>query len=101
MLAERSMKLDAVIELKVDENALASRLESRVRETLAAGGTVRADDNPETFRKRLAEYSEKTAPLSGYYAGIGELVVLDGMKPVEEVSQEIEAVLASKGALPA
>jgi adenylate kinase len=95
MLAAKSMKLDAVIELKVDENALVARMENRVRETLAAGGTVRADDNPESFRKRLAEYREKTAPLSDYYARTGELVVLDGMAPIATVAAEIDRVLAS------
>jgi adenylate kinase len=98
MLASKGLKLDAVIELKVDENALVERMENRVRETLAAGGTVRADDNPESFRKRLTEYREKTAPLSGYYAGTGELVVLDGMAPIDSVSEAIEAVLAKASA---
>lgn len=98
MLASKGLQLDAVIELKVDENALVSRMENRVRETLAAGGTVRADDNPESFRKRLAEYREKTAPLSGYYAKTGELVVLDGMQPIETVAVEIDKVLAATAA---
>jgi len=98
MLASKGLKLDAVIELKVDENALVARMENRVRETIAAGGTVRADDNPESFRKRLAEYREKTAPLSGYYATTGELVVLDGMAPIEAVAGEIDKVLAAAAA---
>lgn len=98
MLASKGLKLDAVIELKVDEDALVARMESRVRDTLAAGGTVRADDNPESFRKRLAEYREKTAPLSGYYAKTGELVVLDGMQPIDTVAGEIDKVLAATAA---
>lgn len=98
MLAGKGLKLDAVIELKVDEDALVARMESRVRETLAAGGAVRADDNPEAFRKRLAEYREKTAPLSGYYAETGELVVLDGMQPIDTVAAEIDKVLAATAA---
>ena len=93
MLADKGLKLDAVIELKVDENALVARMENRVRETIAAGGQARADDNPEAFRKRLVEYREKTAPLSDYYARTGELKVLDGMKPIDEVSVEIETIL--------
>ncbi len=93
MLAGKGLKLDAVIELKVDENALVKRMESRVAETIAKGGQVRSDDNPEAFRKRLVEYREKTSPLSAYYAGTGELRVLNGMAPVEEVTAEIERIL--------
>ncbi|POO57169.1 adenylate kinase [Agrobacterium rosae] len=92
-LREKNLVLDAVIELKVDEEALVRRIENRVAETLAAGGAVRSDDNPESFRKRLSEYREKTAPLSKYYEEQGELVVLDGMAHVDQVTQAIEAVL--------
>ncbi|CUW44689.1 adenylate kinase [Brucella vulpis] len=93
MLSGKGLKLDAVIELKVDENALVKRMESRVAETIAKGGQVRSDDNLEAFRKRLVEYREKTAPLSNYYAGTGELRVINGMAPVEEVTAEIERIL--------
>jgi adenylate kinase len=93
MLAGKGQKLDAVIELKVDESALVSRMEKRVAETLASGGKVRADDNPESFRKRLNEYREKTAPLSAYYASTGELVTLDGMADMDSVTAEIEKAL--------
>ncbi|MEN3397074.1 adenylate kinase [Brucella melitensis] len=93
MLSGKGLKLDAVIELKVDENALVKRMESRVAETIAKGGQVRSDDNPEAFRKRLVEYREKTAPLSSYYARTGELRIINGMAPVEEVTAEIERIL--------
>jgi adenylate kinase len=93
MLADKGQKLDAVIELKVDESALVSRMEKRVAETLASGGKVRADDNPESFKKRLNEYREKTAPLSTYYASTGELVTLDGMADMDTVTAEIEKAL--------
>ncbi|MCO5733976.1 adenylate kinase [Rhizobium sp. SSA_523] len=97
-LSANDLKLDAVIELKVDEEALVRRIESRVAETVAAGGTVRSDDNPEAFRKRLAEYREKTAPLSEYYQGQGQLVVLDGMADVDAVTRSIETVLENSAA---
>ena len=87
-----------MIELKVDESALVSRMERRVAETVAAGGKVRADDNPESFKKRLDEYRQKTAPLSAYYRGTGELRVIDGMAPMDEVTGEIEAVLSETAA---
>lgn len=93
MLASKGQKLDAVIELKVDESALVSRMEKRVAETRASGGNVRADDNPESFKKRLNEYREKTAPLSAYYASTGELVTLDGMADMDSVTAEIEKAL--------
>lgn len=95
MLASKNMKLDAVVELVVDTEALVARMENRVKETLAAGGTPRADDNPESFRKRLGEYQEKTAPLSSYYASTGELKTVDGMASIDEVTAAIGAVLGS------
>ncbi|MFD1746049.1 adenylate kinase [Rhizobium helianthi] len=97
-LKSLGLQLDAVIELKVDEDALVRRIESRVAETLAAGGTVRSDDNPEAFRKRLSEYREKTAPLSQHYAGTGELVTVDGMADVDAVTASIENVLEKASA---
>src|SRR5690606_10729649 len=95
MLAEKGLRLDAVIELKVDEKALVNRMEKRVAETRAAGGEVRADDNPESFRKRLDEYRQKTAPLSDYYKGTGELVTIDGMADMDTVTAEIENVVGA------
>ena len=53
------------------------------------------DDNPESFRKRLGEYQEKTAPLSSYYASTGELKTVDGMKPIDEVTAAIAKVLGA------
>ena len=94
LLADEKMKLDAVVELKVDEKALMARIENRARETVAAGGTVRADDNPESFKIRLDAYREQTAPVSAYYAGIGELKTVDGMAPIDEVTKAINRALA-------
>lgn len=93
MLARKGMKLDGIIELKVDENALLSRIEKRAAETVAAGGTVRADDNPEAFKTRLDAYKAQTAPVSAYYAGKGTLKTVDGMAPIAEVSKAIDALL--------
>lgn len=94
MLEDKGLKLDAVVELKVDEAALVRRMENRVAETVAAGGAVRSDDNPEAFRRRLREYREKTAPLSEHYAQTGQLKTVDGMANVDAVSAEIERILA-------
>jgi adenylate kinase len=93
MLKQKGLRLDGVVNLKVDEDALVRRMESRVRETIAAGGKVRADDNPQSFKKRLEEYREKTAPLADYYSGTGELRSVDGMAEMKAVTAEIERVL--------
>jgi len=93
ILARRHTALDAVIELKVDENALVERMKKRVADTIAAGGTARGDDNVETFSRRLVEYGEKTAPLSRYYAGTGQLKTVDGMADIDEVTGEIGKLL--------
>src|SRR3954453_10079302 len=93
LLARKHMELDAIIELKVDENALMSRIENRARETVAAGGTVRADDNPEAFKVRLDAYRVQTAPVSAYYASKGTLKTVDGMATIDAVQKAIDAIL--------
>lgn len=94
LLSRDGLKLDAVIELSVDEDALLDRMKKRVDETIARGGDVRADDNPAAFKTRLEAYRSQTAPVSEYYAGKGELRRVDGMEPVEAVSAAIEHALA-------
>ena len=71
LLAERGLKLDGVIELKVDEGILLKRIETRVAEMTARGEKLRADDNPEVLKGRLAAYRAQTAPLTEHYAGQG------------------------------
>jgi adenylate kinase len=94
MLAQKGLRLDAVIELVVDEQALLGRIETRVNETIKAGGAVRADDNAESLKTRLAAYRVQTAPVSAYYAQKGELKRIDGMAPVEVVASAIDAILS-------
>ncbi len=98
MLARQGLKLDGVIEFKVDEDALVRRIETRAAETQARGEPVRKDDNPEVFKTRLDAYRAQTAPLSAYYGQKGDLTSVDGMKPIDEVTQEIFSKLDSKGA---
>ncbi|WP_051335416.1 adenylate kinase [Methylocapsa acidiphila] len=93
MLRAKNMDLDAVIELKVDEEALLARIEQRARETVAGGGSVRADDNAEAFMARLDAYRAQTAPVSAYYAEKGALKTVDGMAPIDAVSAAIDDAL--------
>ncbi len=96
LLGDKNLKLDAVIEILVDQSALLARIENRARETEAAGGQVRKDDNSAAFEKRLSAYHEQTAPLSDYYAESGRLKTVDGMASIEEVSSQIDAILDVK-----
>jgi adenylate kinase len=94
MLADRGLKLDAVIELRVDENSLLNRIENRVAEMTARGEALRPDDNPDVLKKRLGAYRELTAPLVSYYQGQGVLASIDGMANIESVAAAIDEVLS-------
>jgi len=82
-----------VIELQVDEALLLDRMRTRASDALAKGQSARKDDNPQSFALRLEAYRAQTAPLSSYYRSKGQLVVVSGMGPVDEVAQEISAGL--------
>jgi adenylate kinase len=93
MLARKGLKLDAVIEFKVDENALVDRIVKRAKEAEARGETVRRDDNPDVFKTRLQAYKAQTAPLSAYYASKGALKAIDGMRPIDDVTEAVRGIL--------
>ena len=101
LLAERGLKLDGVVELKVDERILLKRIENCVAEMTARGERLRSDDNPEVLKGRLAAYRAQTAPLAGYYAGKRMLKSVDGMARVEQVSAAIGRLLGAKSQPPA
>jgi adenylate kinase len=101
LLKHKHMKLDAVIELRVNESALLARVEKRVEETRARGEDVRLDDTPEVLTKRLAAYRSQTEPLIHYYSERRKLLTVDGMMTIEEVTREIGRILHAIGALPA
>jgi adenylate kinase len=93
MLAQKGLKLDGVVEFKVDEGVLVERIVKRAREMEARGEAIRRDDNPEVFKTRLDAYKAQTAPLSEYYAGKGTLKTVDGMKPIDAVTEDLKAIL--------
>jgi len=115
MLTGKGLKLDAVIEMKVDDEALVERITGRYTCAKCGKGyhdrfeqpkvsgvcdvcggtqfTRRADDNEKTVRDRLAVYNKQTAPLVQYYGGRGALKTIDGMADISVVTRQIEGVL--------
>jgi adenylate kinase len=90
MLGLRGSKIDAVIELKVNDEAMVGRMENRVREN---PGSARPDDNPETLKNRLGVYRKNTAPLLDFYRRQAKLKVVDGMAPIPQVAAAIRSIL--------
>ncbi|MGR3502985.1 adenylate kinase [Pseudaestuariivita sp.] len=95
LLEEVGQKLDAVVEMRVNDDVLVERVVNRGLEAAAAGKPVRADDNAESMKTRLMEYYKKTSPLIGYYYAKGDLKSVDGLGTIDEVKDRIA------GALPA
>lgn len=96
MLEGKSLKIDVALELKVDHSKLVGRIENRAAEARARGEEVRKDDDPDVFKKRLEAYERDTAVVAPFYEGCGLLVPIDGMKPIDEVTADIENVLSKK-----
>ena len=101
LLKRKHMRLDAVIELRVNESALLQRVETRVAEMRARGEEVRIDDTQEVLTKRLASYRQLTEPLIHYYSERRKLLTVDGMMTIEHVTREINRILAAIGAVEA
>ncbi|MGB3270174.1 MAG: adenylate kinase [Rhodanobacter sp.] len=92
LLAKLGQPLDAVVKLEVPDAAIIKRVEIRFK---AEG---RADDNPDTVRRRLGVYAEQTAPVADFYAGRGKLQVVDGVGELAEVTARIERALQNEAA---
>jgi adenylate kinase len=101
LLKKKHIKLDAVVELRVNESALLNRVETRVAEMRARGEEVRIDDTPEVLSKRLASYRSMTEPLIHYYSERRKLLTVDGMMTIEHVTREINRILTAIGAVEA
>ena len=86
-LSARDTQIDAVIRLVTEDDKLVARVEKRAAEE------GRADDTAESYKVRLANYNEQTAPLLPYYEARGKLHEVDGMAAVEDVTDQIAAVL--------
>jgi adenylate kinase len=117
MLDEKGLRLDAVVELKVDDAALTDRIAGRftcakcgagyhdtfrppaasaVCDTCGSHEFIRrADDNRETVAARLEAYHRQTAPIIPHYAATGILRTVDGMAGIDDVSRQLDAVLAT------
>ena len=92
MLDTRGLKLDAVIELKVDEDRLLERVAARVA-SLPPGTPPRPDDNADTLKTRLGVYRDQTAPVLPYYRHAGLLKTVDAMAPIDDVTAQIQGIL--------
>ena len=101
LLKKKRIKLDAVIELRVNESALLQRVETRIAEMRARGEEVRIDDTPDVLTQRLANYRALTEPLIHYYSERRKLLTVDGMITIEHVTHEIDRILAAIDAVDA
>ena len=95
LLKSKGLKLDAVVELRVNESALLQRVEARVAQMIERGEVVRVDDTPDVLAKRLAAYRSQTEPLVHYYSERRNLLTIDGMMAIQDVTDDIERVLSA------
>lgn len=96
MLKDTNEKIDFIIDIKVTDEELKKRVNTRYNETIAKGEKPRSDDNPETFSDRLETYREQTLPVIQYYkqnAENGVLNQIDGMKNINEVTEQIKTLI--------
>src|SRR3978361_2363789 len=101
LLKRKHIRLDAVVELRVNESALLHRVETRVAQMRERGEEVRIDDTSEVLTKRLASYRTLTEPLIHYYSERRKLLTVDGMMTIEHVTRESNRILTAIGAVAA
>ena len=93
-LEARGIGLDAVLELEVNEDVLLVRIRGRAEQAASQGQPVRRDDNPEVFKTRLKAYRVQTAPVTEYYRSQGLLKIVDGLQPIDVVTEELMMALS-------
>jgi adenylate kinase len=93
-LAARAIRLDAVLELEVNEDVLLVRIRGRAGEAANQGQSVRHDDNPQVFETRLKAYRAQTAPVTEYYRSQGLLKIVNGLQPIDAVTEELTTALS-------
>lgn len=96
MLAKSHSAVRHVLVMDVDQVQLTKRVENRAAEARANGEPVRKDDDPEVFKDRLRVYNRDTAPILPYYDGQGKIRRIDGMRSIEAVAAQIEAILSDE-----
>src|SRR5215470_10734461 len=101
MLKEKKLKLDGVIELKVDAGILHQRIATRIEQARASGQALRSDDDPDVLKRRVEAYREQTAPLVDYYRWQVNLKSVDGMAAIPDVAKAIDRALKAEPAKPA
>jgi adenylate kinase len=94
MLKKQNKTVAHVIVMAVDESELVKRVENRAAEARQAGQPVRADDDPETFKKRLGVYRSETAPVLPYYVTQGKVRTVEAMATIDTVTAQIDAILS-------
>ncbi len=116
ILADKGIRLDGVVAMRVDDDLLTERITGRFSCAKCGAGyhdvhkpprkpgvcdecgstefSRRADDNEETVRQRLSEYHGQTEPIIAYYAEKGLVREVDGMAPIDDVTRDIEGILA-------
>jgi adenylate kinase len=94
-LYRRGLRLDAVLELKVDESVLVDRVKTRAEEMAERAEPVRSDDTPEVCERRLDVYRAQTAPVIEHYRSQGLLTSIDGLQPIEVVAEDLAAAIAA------
>lgn len=90
VLQNKGRKISHVISLEVDEDELLKRVVKRREQ---AGSDARADDNPETFKKRMKSYYQQTKPILNYYETKNLVSKVNGMQPVDKVTEQILAIV--------
>lgn len=87
MLKDRGQKIDMVLELQVDDSALLERIQKRAIEE------GRSDDTAEAMKTRLKQYRNYSAEVLPYYKEQGDVMAIDGMRAIDEVTMQIEAIM--------